>query len=260
MAFVEKELFLAKFDALHNEIEALRELKAHDFASILVRFDEGKLALATALAAVTDTNHKSDRAIEKRFDSVNEFRQTLSDQTQTFMTRSELLVTQDAQQREIESLKVHHARLATQTESNEKTIAVERAQLEQRFGSIDEFRLQLRDQSAKYLTHNEFDANHRPLADKVDEMGRPNYTMLVAATSVLLVVLGAAWAVIGLQISVATAPFATALAADSIDRAQLNAHVTRLDETISSVAQDLEKQVTALRLDVEKSKLERDFK
>jgi hypothetical protein len=260
MVTSETDLVLAKFDALHNEIEALRLLNVHDLANISMRFEDNKSSLVTALDAVTEGNRKSEMAIEKRFESVNEFHQTLSDQTRTFMPRAELLVTQDAQQREIESLKVNLTRLATLTESNEKTNAVERAQLEQRFGTMEEFRSQLKDQATTYVTHNEFDANHRPLVDKVDAMGRPNYTMLISVTSVLIVVLGAAWAVVGLQISVATAPFVTAQVADTIDRAQLNAHVARLDEIVSSMAQDREKQVAALRLDVEKLKVERGNK
>ena len=43
------------------------------------------MALTNADKATT----KAEAAIEKRFDSVNEFRLTLSDQTQTFLTRAE---------------------------------------------------------------------------------------------------------------------------------------------------------------------------
>jgi hypothetical protein len=43
-------LFSAKFDALHNEIEALRLLKQHDIASIQLRFQDSREALDTALA------------------------------------------------------------------------------------------------------------------------------------------------------------------------------------------------------------------
>jgi len=44
------------------------------------------LALNSAEKAVT----KAETATEKRFESVNEFRLTLSDQTKTFVTRGEL--------------------------------------------------------------------------------------------------------------------------------------------------------------------------
>ncbi len=47
------------------------------------------LALANSKEAI----NKAEVATEKRFDSVNEFRQTLSDQTATFMPRAEATVT-----------------------------------------------------------------------------------------------------------------------------------------------------------------------
>jgi len=46
-------------------------------------------ALQAALYASEQAIHKSDMATEKRFESVNEFRQTLSDASAKFMTRSE---------------------------------------------------------------------------------------------------------------------------------------------------------------------------
>lgn len=46
-------------------------------------------ALAAALAAVKEENAKTERASEKRFESVNEFRGQLSDQVNTFLPRKE---------------------------------------------------------------------------------------------------------------------------------------------------------------------------
>ena len=50
--------------------------------------DSVRAALASAEAAVT----KAETATEKRFESVNEFRQSLADQTSAFMTRDEVNV------------------------------------------------------------------------------------------------------------------------------------------------------------------------
>jgi len=50
---------------------------------------QGK-AIDAALTAVTLASNKAERAMELRFESVNEFRQQLSDQTATFMTRDEI--------------------------------------------------------------------------------------------------------------------------------------------------------------------------
>lgn len=46
-------------------------------------------AVAAALAATKEAVSKAEAASEKRFESVNEFRQTLSDQTASFLPRPE---------------------------------------------------------------------------------------------------------------------------------------------------------------------------
>ncbi len=53
------------------------------------RFDAQEKAVAAALAAAKEAVVKAETAAEKRFDSVNEFRNTLKDQAGTFITRGE---------------------------------------------------------------------------------------------------------------------------------------------------------------------------
>lgn len=48
-------------------------------------------AVSAALDATQEAINKSDAATEKRFESVNEFRKTLSDQTSTFLPRPEYM-------------------------------------------------------------------------------------------------------------------------------------------------------------------------
>lgn len=54
------------------------------------RFDAQSQALAAALLAAEKAVDKANTANEKRFESVNEFRQALTDQTSTFPSRVEL--------------------------------------------------------------------------------------------------------------------------------------------------------------------------
>jgi hypothetical protein len=54
-------------------------------------FAQQEKAVEAALAAAEKAVSKAEDAAEKRFESVNEFRQTLSDQTATFLTRKEAL-------------------------------------------------------------------------------------------------------------------------------------------------------------------------
>jgi hypothetical protein len=51
------------------------------------RFTDSAKAVDAALAAAKEAVIKAETATEKRFESVNEFRQTLSDQTRHFITR-----------------------------------------------------------------------------------------------------------------------------------------------------------------------------
>lgn len=53
------------------------------------RFEDQEKAVAAALEAAKEAVIKAEAAAEKRFDSVNEFRKSLSDQTATFIPRNE---------------------------------------------------------------------------------------------------------------------------------------------------------------------------
>lgn len=53
------------------------------------RFTAQEKAVAAALAAAKEAVNKAENAAEKRFDSVNEFRGQLKDQTATFIPRNE---------------------------------------------------------------------------------------------------------------------------------------------------------------------------
>lgn len=56
------------------------------------RFDAQEKAVSAALAAAKEAVVKAEAAAEKRFDSVNEFRNTLKDQQQTLLPRAEAVV------------------------------------------------------------------------------------------------------------------------------------------------------------------------
>ncbi len=53
------------------------------------RFDAQEKAVAAALAAAKEAVTKAENSAEKRFDSVNEFRNTLKDQQATLISRNE---------------------------------------------------------------------------------------------------------------------------------------------------------------------------
>jgi hypothetical protein len=85
-------------DHLDNRINAIDR-----FLNIRIdsQADKVELALAASERAIT----KADIATEKRFDGVNEFRQSLSDQAALFVTREvveALVATKDAELKQLE--------------------------------------------------------------------------------------------------------------------------------------------------------------
>jgi methanogenic corrinoid protein MtbC1 len=68
--------------AYNSDIITLREY-------VDVRFAAEEESVKTALASADRANTKAEAAADKRFDSVNEFRKTLTDETATFLPRAE---------------------------------------------------------------------------------------------------------------------------------------------------------------------------
>ena len=67
-----------------------QQLRAADVNANEQRFRAQEQAVAFALQAAEKAVTKAELAAEKRFESVNEFRNQLKDQTGTFITRNEL--------------------------------------------------------------------------------------------------------------------------------------------------------------------------
>lgn len=144
-------------------------------------------------------------AIEKRLESVNEFRNQLKDQAATFLTRQELLNHQEANEKAVAiaansvqvaiseqkeyifasilsnekaSVQRYHL-LETSVHALEKLLhvqmecakeAVTKAEnaAEKRFASVNEFRAQLADQAATFITRLEYDRVMGSITDKID--------------------------------------------------------------------------------------------
>jgi hypothetical protein len=78
--------------SLRQHVEALLEAMDLRYQQ---RFDAQKEAINAALLAAEKAVTKAEMATDKRFDSVNEFRQTLSDQSKTFFSRVEATALSD---------------------------------------------------------------------------------------------------------------------------------------------------------------------
>jgi hypothetical protein len=85
-------------------INALDRLTDTKFSLLRTVIDSQAERAALALAAADKAIAKGEVATEKRFESVNEFRQTLSDQTKTFISRVEFEALRDTNAARISDL------------------------------------------------------------------------------------------------------------------------------------------------------------
>jgi hypothetical protein len=95
-----------------------------------------KEAVTTALAAAERATVKSDVSTEKRFESVNEFRRTLSDQTHSFMPRSEAETRLIAMVEKIDDLRAYQFR----ADGKEASSPTTSAQITALQGKVDQLR------------------------------------------------------------------------------------------------------------------------
>jgi hypothetical protein len=80
---------------LEQRVNALERLTDAKLANLTTLVDAHAERVGLALAAADKAVSKAEVATEKRFESVNEFRQTLSDQTRSFISKVEFEAVRD---------------------------------------------------------------------------------------------------------------------------------------------------------------------
>jgi hypothetical protein len=89
-----------RFDSGTETLVALKEMLNERYATqtkaLDAAFKAAEQAVAVALANAEKATAKAEAAADKRFDGVNEFRKTLSDQTTTFLPRAEYAASSSA--------------------------------------------------------------------------------------------------------------------------------------------------------------------
>lgn len=98
-----KEYVNDKFDNLEKSIDA--------------RFDGVLHTTSAALAAADKATAKAEQANDKRFDSVNEFRSTLSDQASKFIIRTEFELVVSRLEQDIKNLQLARVELMPRVET-----------------------------------------------------------------------------------------------------------------------------------------------
>jgi hypothetical protein len=134
-------------------------------------------AVTAALDAAGKAVDKAETAAEKRFDSVNEFRQQLADQAATFMPRSEsesLLAAMsiDYQQRFEAAAAAREFALAV----SEKAVIKAEVATEKRFEAMSETHKLIQDQIRNVITRAEFESAVGRLSDLSSRIDRTEGT------------------------------------------------------------------------------------
>lgn len=93
--------------------------------------------------------------MDTRLDGMNEFRNTLRDQSAQFVTRDEYLTGHTAVVRNAEVMRIDLSTSVVRIEQTDRAAAVERAQLDKRLDALNEFRVQLKDQAETQISRGE---------------------------------------------------------------------------------------------------------
>lgn len=104
-----RDLFNAQIDQINILIKANDKGYNQRFENVI---EATKAALASADRAVT----KAEQASDKRFESVNEFRETLSDQAAKFIIRTEFNLVVDRLEQDIKNLQLAKSELIPRAE------------------------------------------------------------------------------------------------------------------------------------------------
>jgi hypothetical protein len=105
--------------------------------------------------------------LNKRLDGMNEFREALRDQNSRYVARTEYLTTHEALTRSYDQLRIEVTAAGVRVEQTDKAASVDRASLDKRLDAVNEFRVQLRDQTSTFLIRNEYLTAHEAMASDI---------------------------------------------------------------------------------------------
>jgi hypothetical protein len=123
------------------------------------------------------------------------------------------------------------------TESQREALKVALTSNDKRLDGMNEFRAALSDQAVRMITRAEFDSNKtvilekaeqlkieqdnkfdsviKPIAHRLEQIGKPNWMVVISFLSVFFVMITGVWLVIGLKIDATVAPFQLGLAEET---------------------------------------------
>jgi hypothetical protein len=106
-------------------------------------------------------------SLDIRLNSMNEFRETLRDQATRFVTREEYIAAHATVEHIAQDSQIAISKLSSRAEETDKNSSSERAGLDKRLDSMNEFRAQLKDQAVSFVTRAELEPQLSGLASDV---------------------------------------------------------------------------------------------
>jgi chromosome segregation ATPase len=129
------EVAVWTLSAVRKHLQALLRAKEEKDQA---RFSALEKSMTAALHAAEQATLKAEQAAEKRLDSVNEFRNTLSDQQRNLMPRSEVAVVAGALSDKIQALEsALHSRTSALESSLANRIGASAAAFESRLNALE---------------------------------------------------------------------------------------------------------------------------
>src|ERR1039458_5855217 len=160
----------------------------------------------TRIEAVNAATKIAYTSMDSRLLGMNEFRNQLKDQTATFINRNEFNTTLSKHEDDIGLLRVSSERMVTKMAAIEKESSVSSNQIEARLLSMNEFRLQLKDQAGTFFTKPEHEI-YSASVEKDLRMLRESKATLEGKASQTAVNISTAIAVIGVMLGLASFVF-----------------------------------------------------
>lgn len=206
------ERFEASQRARAEAIEAMRER--------IEGYDQRNRDLSVAM---TEQRKQAEFTLEKRLDSMNEFRAALSDQTITLLPRLEFETVRDQIMARIEAFRPGIGERVTEHGEMLATLVPRREFDEARNVILD------RVDSLRKTSEAQLTSAVEPLRTKVDAQSQPNWALMASAMSILFVIIAGAWMVTGLKIDGAIAPIQLSLEQTKVTQAAVAERVRVID-------------------------------
>jgi hypothetical protein len=171
-----------RLDSMNGFLEALRDQSAsyvtrpeyqtaHEILARVIdtiRLESSRYAVRVDELDRAGVNERAQ--LDKRLDGMNEFRAQLKDQASTFLARNEYILAHESLVSLADQTRVDLSRHAARVDEFDRSSTVARAQLEKYIDSLNEIRVQLKDQSGWFATRGEVTVQNTATAAEIKRL------------------------------------------------------------------------------------------